>query len=242
MSKFARRFTMFFIALLIVAGFYSERPRAQVVDLKLKGESLSAHLNGTPLKHVFEKLNREKGIWFKGDASLFEEKISVHFSDLSLQDGLKRILSSMNYSLVFGDNGRLDGVIIIGKSALALARAESTGTASKKNVLSPSPKDHKTNSSPGSFVEVTKEELENLKVIKNAPTPGGPVEVTAEDHENMKVIKNAPTPGGPIHVTAEELENLKVIKNCPPPGGPIQVTAEELENMKGNNNWQPPGS
>jgi hypothetical protein len=46
---------------------------------------------------------------------LESEKVSVAFSDLSIQDGLERILSSMNYSLFFDESGVV-GVMLLGKA------------------------------------------------------------------------------------------------------------------------------
>ena len=86
------------------------------IELEIKGETISARIKGGLLKDIIEKIKEKKGIWFKGGESLFEEKISVEFKDLSIQDGLKRILSKMNYSLMFDQDGKLFGVILIGSS------------------------------------------------------------------------------------------------------------------------------
>ena len=71
------------------------------IDLTIHGEVLSAKLRGIPLKIILEKLERERGIWFRGNKSLLDEAITVQFTDLPLEEGLNRILASMNYSLVF---------------------------------------------------------------------------------------------------------------------------------------------
>ena len=70
------------------------------IDLIVEGEVLSAKLNGIPLKIILEKLERERGIWFRGNTSLLDEAITVQFTDLPIEGGLNRILASMNYSLV----------------------------------------------------------------------------------------------------------------------------------------------
>jgi hypothetical protein len=71
------------------------------IDLTIHGEVLSARLRGIPLKIILEKLERERGIWFRGNTSLLDEAITVQFTDLPIEGGLNRILASMNYSLVF---------------------------------------------------------------------------------------------------------------------------------------------
>lgn len=102
------------------------------INLKIKGQALSVNLKEIPLKFILEKLKRERGIWFQGDESLFEEEITVQFKDLTFQDGLKSILSPMNYSLVFGPNERLEGVFIIGKGKARPTTGRGTAIEWKK--------------------------------------------------------------------------------------------------------------
>ena len=45
------------------------------IDLPIHGEVLSARLRKIPLKIILEKLERERGIWFRGDPSLLEEEL-----------------------------------------------------------------------------------------------------------------------------------------------------------------------
>ena len=71
------------------------------VDLTVEGETLSASLREIPLKIILERLERRKGVRFKGADSLFDEEVTVQFNALILEDRIKRILASMNYSLVF---------------------------------------------------------------------------------------------------------------------------------------------
>ena len=71
------------------------------IDLTIHGEVLSARLRGIPLKIILEKLERERGTWFRGNTSFLDEAITVQFTDLPLEEGLIRILASMNYRAVF---------------------------------------------------------------------------------------------------------------------------------------------
>jgi len=89
--------------------------QAAPIDLTFKGDVLSANLNETRLKEILGKLEREKGISWIGDSSLVEEKITLQFKDLSLSEGVKRILGSMNHCLIFDANERLASVILIGE-------------------------------------------------------------------------------------------------------------------------------
>jgi hypothetical protein len=198
------------------------------MNLKIQGKALSADLKNIPLKFILEKLERERGIWFKGDESLFNEQVTVQFEGLSLEDGLKRILSSINYCLLFDQDRKMDGVILLGKKKPGQAVKKGRPVRAGRSISSRTPKKHVTNSGafrmarnitpPGGYAEATAKDLENFKVLKNCPPPGGPVKVTEETLQNFKVIRNCPPPGGHVKVTPEELEKFKVIKNCPPPG------------------------
>jgi len=209
---------------------------AYSVDLIFKGETLSANLKEVPLKTVLEKIREEKGIWIEGKESVLEKKVSLEFRGLSLQDGLKRVLASMNYSLVFDLERKLVGVIIIDKGKFGHALPKGRDGPTRKPISALIKKEHGNirssevirNISPlGHPVKPTEEELESLKVIKNCPPPGGPVKVSPEELESLKVIKNCPPPGGPVKVTEEELESLKIIKNSPPPGGSVKISTEK---------------
>ena len=52
--------------------------REKIVDLTIKGKTLSAKLKEIPLKDILEKLERETGIWFKSDESVFAEEVKNH--------------------------------------------------------------------------------------------------------------------------------------------------------------------
>jgi len=93
---------------------------------------MSAELQGVSLRLVLEKLEREKGIWFKGDESVLEEEVSIRFKDLPLYEGLRRILSHINHVLVFdGDNG-LVGLFILGKKDRGNSVARDAAVATEK--------------------------------------------------------------------------------------------------------------
>ena len=107
-------------AVWLLAFPFSPLPWAEPgrIELEFKGQTFSACLKNVPLIDIFEKVRQEKGVWFKGKASLFEETVSVEFNDFPIQDGLKRILSRMNYSFIFGRDHKLLGVILLEKSHL----------------------------------------------------------------------------------------------------------------------------
>jgi hypothetical protein len=222
------------------------------IDLTIEGEVLSARLRGVPLKAVLETLERERGIWFKGNSLLLDERITVQFTDLPLEEGLNRILAPMNYSLVFDRNGRLVGVIVVARGTENRPASETRAGEEQRIPSSPAANEKASHNRPvtksgnnnpqGGYIKGIKEDREDFTVIRNCPPPGGPVEVTPGDRERFGVTKNCPPPGSPFKIRGEELENFEVIRDSGPPGGPVKITAEELENFKVIENCPPHGS
>ena len=237
---------MKFLIVILTAGVFflsvfSPAPaRGAGIDLTFQGDVLSANLKEVRLKEILEKLEREKGISWKGNSSLLEEKITVQFKDLSLDKGVKRILHSMNHYLLFDANQRLAGVIIVGVKTGGQVISQGRTIAQKKNAHeNQASKADETNEAYGGPVAVTKKDH---KVIRNIAPPGGSSEPSAEQMEKFKVVKNLPPPGGSTEVSQEVLDSFKVIKNISPPGGSTQVSQEVLDSFKVRKNLPPPGN
>lgn len=116
MGKMAKIFMVCFtFGSFCLGSFSSPSSGKEEIDLKFKGQIMSAELQGVSLRLILEKLNREKGIWSKGDESVLEEKVSVRVMGLPLLDGLRRILSDFNHVLVFDRDKRLVGLFVLGK-------------------------------------------------------------------------------------------------------------------------------
>ena len=83
--------------------------------LIFKGDTFTAILEKEPLKNILEEIRRETGIRFRIAESESDERVSVQFENLTLKEGLRRILRTMNYSLLFDRNDNLTGAFIFGK-------------------------------------------------------------------------------------------------------------------------------
>ena len=112
-----------FILVLDTVPFHSAKSFAnpgekspQKGRLLIKNGIISAHLEDFPLGEILNELKRRNNTWFKGPESLLEEKITVKFKDLPVEDGVKRILHSISHALVYNANGRLAGLILFRKS------------------------------------------------------------------------------------------------------------------------------
>ena len=84
--------------------------------LVFHGDTFSADLKQASLKNVFQKLQKETGIWFRGPETGLDERISVQFENLSVEEGLRRVLYTMNYSLLFDQDNNLIGGFVFGKA------------------------------------------------------------------------------------------------------------------------------
>ena len=62
-------------------------------DILLNNSMLSASLTGVPLAQVLEQIGRQGAVRFYGAESLLKERVSCHFTDLALQEGIARILA-----------------------------------------------------------------------------------------------------------------------------------------------------
>lgn len=110
------------------------------IDLKFKGERMSVELQEVSLSAILKELEREKGIWFKGDESLLEETVSTRFEDLPLQEGLSRILFRINHTFVFDQNEKLVGLYILDRKQPGSRMARDAGIVSEKpRALQPVP-------------------------------------------------------------------------------------------------------
>jgi type II secretory pathway component GspD/PulD (secretin) len=84
--------------------------------LIFQGATFSATLEEASLESVFDQILKETGIWFRVPESDLDEKVSVQFKNLPVQEGLRRILRTMNYSLLFDQNNKLIGAFVFGRA------------------------------------------------------------------------------------------------------------------------------
>lgn len=83
--------------------------------IQIDNNGVTADLRNAPLRGVIREIGEKSNIWFKGDESVIDEKVSVQFKDLPLEESLKRILINCNYSVIYDGKGRVAGLYILGK-------------------------------------------------------------------------------------------------------------------------------
>lgn len=199
------------VAVLIMATVASVPAKSKDVNIFFKNDKISADLINTPLNQVLIKIEKEKKIWFKGKEELLNKNISLNFKPLPVQEGLKRILSHLNYSFIFNKNKNLEGIMIFGEGKETQGKTAS-GPGGKSKM---SPRA----SQPGPM------DMTQMRVVKNSPPPGDEL-VKPGAKKQFKVIKNSPPPGDKPSV-AKKLEHMKVIKSVDPPGGPVDNDSEK---------------
>lgn len=98
-------------------------------SLHFQNDSISADLKNVPLNQILQYICKETNIWFQVKNSLLNENVTIKFNDLPIEEGLKRILANLNYSMSYDAKGKLTGFIIIESSK----RSVNTHSGSSSN-------------------------------------------------------------------------------------------------------------
>jgi len=91
----------------------------RAIDLTLEDQTLSARIEEASLRAVIQEIKEETGVWvklwLKGKEGALDERVSVRFEDLPVEQAFERIFSTMNHSLIFDGQHNLLGVFLLGK-------------------------------------------------------------------------------------------------------------------------------
>jgi hypothetical protein len=119
---------------MLLCLYSTASPRESNLYLNIKNQTISADIKNTPLKDIIEEIKHEKGIWFKTefmrDKSLLNKIISLRLGNVSVKEGLDRILRGINHSLFFKGN-RVVGVMLFGKPGQRYSRGRSASRRSR---------------------------------------------------------------------------------------------------------------
>ena len=66
--------------MFLLNGFSPAPAQGKNIGLTLEGDTISADLQEARLRDVLENLNKQRGIWWKGETSVLEEKVTVQFT------------------------------------------------------------------------------------------------------------------------------------------------------------------
>lgn len=213
---------------------------ALAADLvSVKDGSLSVDIKDSSLLEVARDIEKQSGVWFRGEETLFQERISLTFSDLSLEEGLKRILTNMNYSFMFDTNNKIAGVMVMGEGKPAGTQPGRPGATPPRVATPPGTQTRPTatvrsrsSTSPPPAAAVR-------RPPRPAPQPAGSSAAQLPIPEAFKVPDNSPIPGGPLASEGPLPPAFRTIENAPPPGGPV-TTKEAPQPSRVIKNAQPP--
>jgi hypothetical protein len=114
-AKTATILSVGFITLCVLSTF--GQAQEGKVDLYFQKDTMAADIDSASLRAILSKMEEKRGIYYKtcfgGDQTL-NENVSVHFRGLSVKEGLERILSKVNHSLVLKGSA-VAGVMLFGK-------------------------------------------------------------------------------------------------------------------------------
>ncbi|HBF42292.1 MAG TPA: hypothetical protein DDW42_01440 [Desulfobacteraceae bacterium] len=100
----------------------------------IEDRMISAELKNMPLGLVLRQVEKQGNTWTRGDERIFKEKVNVSFKYLSLEEGLDRILSSVDYRLVFNKGRVFAGVVIAGRSKPGRSKAGERSVTDEKRL------------------------------------------------------------------------------------------------------------
>lgn len=69
--------------------------------LHFNGDKITARVYNAPLKEILSHLEVKKGIQLKGQKTVLNELVTVAFSNISVEDAIKRLLLRINYSILY---------------------------------------------------------------------------------------------------------------------------------------------
>ena len=242
---------VFFTGLMVsfFVGFFGYQYALCAEAVSVKEGLLSVNLKDTSLLEVARDIEKRSGVWFRGDETLFQEQISVTFNDLTLEEGLKRILTNLNYSLMFDTKNKVAGVMVMGEGKPAGTQPGRPGAQPPRVATPPgtSPRPAPTVRARPSTSTPPAATVRRPPRAVPQPAEGGVASQTpgsgaaqSATPEAFKVQENAPTPGGTVASDGPLPPAFRIIENAPPPGGPV-ADKETPDGFKVIRNAPPPG-
>jgi hypothetical protein len=241
-----------FVAGLIVScilGFSLYQNGLCAEAVSVKDGLVSVNLKDSSLLEVARDIEKQSGVWFRGDETLFQEKISVSFNDLPLEEGLKRILANLNYSLMFDAKNNVAGVMVMGEGTPAGAQPGRPGTTPSRVVTPPRPstrpaptvRPRPSTSTPRATTarRPPRVVLPPAQGGTASQSPGASAAPSALP-DAFKVQENDPAPGGPAASDGPLPPAFRETENAPPQGAPTP-DKEMPAASKIIRNAQPPG-
>jgi len=189
------------------------KPSSHDGAVLIKNGRASTNAENVPIMEMLLMIQEQCSIWFKCNESLLDEKVSVQFKDLALEDGIKRILSSMNHVFVFDANGRLAGVMILGKSKTGMDTAKNRQLSPRnpptaRALSRDTAKDYFESMSPSSERSKPRPVIQKAQLVKH---PNIKPAVSRVHHDNASVEN--PDSDRPVSALGVSRNMMKPVKD-----------------------------
>lgn len=214
-------------------------------SVTIQNGRMSVDVKEAPLVGIAKDIENQAGISFKGDESLLEEKVSVSFKDLPLEEGIKRILANMNYSLMFDNRGQVSEVMIMSEGSgsgapqpqvkSAPVRAGTPSPAERRSVVRrprpSSPLVTGGSKTPTARSRTTLPRTTTQRAAQSAqPTPQAAEQSNLP--EAFRTIENAPPSEGSVSSEGPLPPAFRVIENAEPPATKAKSAQQTPEASK----------
>ena len=86
-------------------------------NVRIEGDRISIQVEGIELGELLKLIEDKTGIELELNNSLSGEKISINFEELSISEGIKKIINTLNYAAIYDPNDMTGKVIIVGSNS-----------------------------------------------------------------------------------------------------------------------------
>jgi len=118
----ARRLALALLAAVLAASAGRSDEGAPERVIRYERDLLTVRLTSVPVTDVLDELGRQAGAQIRGQVRDLRA-VSVEFEAVPLADALHRLLGDQNFALVYGHEGRLKSVRLLGGPQTAAAPA-----------------------------------------------------------------------------------------------------------------------
>ncbi len=247
--KTARTFLCICLIASSLLVFFLEERVWCAEAVSVKDGLLSVNLKETSLLDLARDIEKQSGVWFRGDETLFQEKISVSFNDLPMEEGLKRILANLNYSLMFDNKNKVAGVMVMGevkpagtqpgRPGVQPPRVASPPGATTRPAPTVRSRPSTSTAPPAATVRRPPRALPQPAQGGTATQRPGSASAQSALPDAFKAQESVSAPVGPAASDGPLPPAFRVQENAPPPGGPV-ADGETPEALKVIRNAQPP--
>jgi len=124
----ARRLVLALLAAVLAASAGRSDEGAPERVIRYERDLLTVRLTSVPVTDVLDELGRQAGAQIRGQVRDLRA-VSVEFEAVPLADALHRLLGDQNFALVYGNEGRLKSVRLLGGPKAAVAAAPAPAAA-----------------------------------------------------------------------------------------------------------------